>query len=122
MDILDGTYLVFQVWDNDITEKDDMIGENIVSISSMNLSSGQREFNARYSLKASTDLNITGTLSFDISFEMPDILKVKIIKGDGLTKKSEDRLPNCRVKLQVKIRKNFNVKNISIYKLLNKIM
>ncbi|CAD5115521.1 DgyrCDS4487 [Dimorphilus gyrociliatus] len=101
MDLLDGTFLIFQVWDNDITERDDMIGENVVSISSMNISSGRHEFNAWYSLKASTDLNITGTVSFDISFEMPDVLTIKVLKGEGLTQKSTDRLPNCRVKLQV---------------------
>ena len=94
------TKLVVQVWDKDLMDRDDFIGESIVELSSLDFTI-QPVHTSWYSLHTDTDLRITGEVEISLAYRLPASLRVTIHKAWDLTNRYQDHLPNPFVKVQI---------------------
>lgn len=93
--------MVVQVWDKDIMDRDDLIGESIIRL---NVFEFERSpiHTAWYALQAETDLEITGDLDLCLSYDLPSTLKVTVHRGHNLTNHyqgGQDPSPFVRVQI-----------------------
>ncbi|KAL8610261.1 hypothetical protein ACOMHN_038956 [Nucella lapillus] len=81
---LQGAQLVAQVWDYDVAERDDFLGEVIIDTATLDFQQ-EAVHTAWYDLRMQTDLSVSGELSVTLNYQLPGTLYLTLHGAHGLS-------------------------------------
>ncbi|XP_041349855.1 synaptotagmin-1-like [Gigantopelta aegis] len=99
LEILDAK-LIIQVWDYDVTSRDDFLGEVIVNMNTFNFKQDPIH-TAWYTLRMQTDLSVSGEIDVSLSYQVPDRLFVSVLRATNLSPRDDRIKADPFVKLTI---------------------
>ncbi|XP_046358148.2 synaptotagmin-C-like [Haliotis rufescens] len=99
LELLDSK-LIVQVWDYDVSNRDDFLGEVIIDMTTFNFKE-EPVHTAWYTLKMETDLSISGEMDISMAFQAPDHLYVTVHGATNLSPRDDSTLAEPFVKVSV---------------------